>query len=259
MIFKNFNSDEFKFFEKANRIVAETLSLLMKYVKVGVTTLELDKIAEDYILSNNARPAFKNYGPKKNPFPYTICASVNEVIVHGFPDNKKLVEGDILSLDCGAEYKGFYGDSAVSCLVGDVSTEIIELSQRTEEALFKGIEKAMEGNKVYDISRAVQTYVEGYGYSVTRELVGHGIGDKLHDDPPVPNFVPLLLHRKDYPNMKLMKGLAIAIEPMVHLGAKDTFTADDGWTVYTKDRKAAAHWEHTIVIDNGKPIIMTLR
>jgi methionyl aminopeptidase len=259
VIFKNFTSDEFKFFEKANRIVAETLSLLIKNVKVGMTTLELDKIAEDYILSNNARPAFKNYGSKKNPFPFTICASVNEVVVHGFANDKKLVNGDILSLDCGAEYKGFYGDSAVSCLVGDVPDDIKQLSQRTEEALFKGIAKATEGNKVYDISRAVQSYVEGFGYSVTRELVGHGIGDKLHDEPPVPNFVPLLLHRQQYPNMKLVKGLAIAIEPMVHLGAKETKTASDGWTVYTKDKKAAAHWEHTIVIDNSKPIIMTLR
>lgn len=259
MIFTNYNSDEFKFFEKANRIVAETLALLQKFVKPGVTTIELDKIAEDYILSNNARPAFKGYGHKNNRFPSTICASVNEVIVHGIPDDKPLNEGDIISIDVGAEYKGFYGDSAITCLVGNVAEEKAQLVRRTEEALFKGIEKAIVGNKVYDISRAIQEYVEQFGYNVTRELVGHGIGKMLHDEPPVPNFVPLLLHRSQFPNIKLQKGMALAIEPMVHMGTKETIQAKDGWTIYTKDKKPAAHWEHTVIVDNGKAIIMTLR
>ena len=259
MIFTNYSSDEFKFFEKANRIVAETLSILQKAVKPGITTLELDKIAEDYILRQDAKPAFKGYGYTKNRFPATICASVDEVVVHGIPNNKPLEEGQILSIDVGAEYKGFYGDSAITCLVGEVSEEKKLLVVRTEEALFKGIEKAITGNKVYDVARAIQEYVENFGYNVTRELVGHGIGNKLHDEPPVPNFVPLLLHRNQFPNVRLQKGMAIAIEPMVHMGGKETIQCDDGWTIITKDRRPAAHWEHTIIVENGKPIIMTLR
>lgn len=259
MIFTNYSSDEFKFFEKANRIVAETLSKLQNVVKPGITTLELDAIAEDYIRSQNARPAFKGYGNSKNKFPSTICASVNEVVVHGLPSNRPLEEGEIISIDVGAEYKGFYGDSAITCLVGQVDDEKVRLVERTEAALYKGLEMAISGNKIYDIARAIQQYVESFGYNVTRELVGHGIGNKLHDEPPVPNFVPLLLHRSQYPNVKLQKGLALAIEPMVHMGGKETLQADDGWTIFTKDRKPAAHWEHTIIVDNGKPIIMTLR
>lgn len=259
MVFTSYSSDEFKFFEKANRIVAETLSKLQKMVKPGITTLELDKIAEDYILSQDARPAFKGYGNSKNKFPSTICASVDEVVVHGLPNNKPLEEGQIVSIDVGAEYKGYYGDSAITCFVGKVDDNTRLLVERTEEALFKGLEKAVSGNKIYDIARAIQQYVESFGYNVTRELVGHGIGNKLHDEPPVPNFVPLLLHRNQFPNVKLQKGMALAIEPMVHMGGKETVQAQDGWTIYTKDRKPAAHWEHTIVVDNGKPIIMTLR
>jgi methionyl aminopeptidase len=253
------DSEEFKFFERANRIVADTLSLLSKAVKPGVSTLELDKIAEDFILSNNAKPAFKGYGSIKNPFPATICASVDEVIVHGIPNEEPLQEGQIISIDCGAEYKGYFGDSAITCLVGEVSDEKRRLVEITEQALFKGIEAAITRNKVYDISRAIQTFVEENGYSLTRELVGHGIGNVLHDEPPVPNFVPLLLHRNNYPNIKLERGLAIAIEPMVHMGAKETETKKDGWTVVTKDKKPAAHWEHTVIVEDGKPIIMTLR
>ncbi|OGU60559.1 MAG: type I methionyl aminopeptidase [Ignavibacteria bacterium GWF2_33_9] len=254
-----FNTDEFKFFERANRIVAETLSLMQKHVKPGVTTYELDKIAEDYIRTQNAEPAFKGYGPKDNPFPATVCTSVDNVIVHGIPNKTPLLEGQIVSLDVGAKYKGFFGDSAITCFVGEVSPEIARQSEVTEQSLFKGLEQAVERKKIYDISRAIQTYVESNGYSLTRELVGHGIGKKLHDDPPVPNFVPLLLHRGDYPNWKLQQGLALSIEPMVHMGKKETSTLDDGWTVVTRDGSIATHWEHTVVIDQGKPIIMTLR
>ncbi len=259
MVFTSYISDEFKFFEKANRIVAETLAKLQSLVKPGITTLELDKIAEDYILSQNAKPAFKGYGAGKHKFPATICASIDDVVVHGIPNNKPLQDGQIVSIDVGAEYNGFFGDSAITCIVGATTLDIQNLVVRTEEALFKGLEQAISGNKIYDIARAIQQYVEGYGYNVTRELVGHGIGNKLHDDPPVPNFVPLLLHRNQFPNVKLQKGMALAIEPMVHLGGKETIQASDGWSICTKDGKAAAHWEHTIVIDNGKPLIMTLR
>ena len=254
------NSDDFKKFEKANRITADTLSLVEKYVKPGITTLELDKIAEDYILSQNAKPAFKGFQDgAPTPFPATICASVDEVVVHGIPNNRKLVEGEILSIDMGVEYEGFFGDSAITCAVGNVSEEKEKLIRVTLESLELGIQSAIEGGKVYDISRTVQTYCEGYGYNVVRDLIGHGIGDKLHDDPPVPNYVPLLLHRANLPNWKLVKGLAIAIEPMVMTGSKDVETLNDGWGVSTKDKSPTAHWEHTIVIENGKPIIMTLR
>lgn len=254
-----FNTDEFKFFERANRIVAETLSLLQKTVKPGVTTLELDKIAEDFIRSKDAEPAFKGYGNKKNPFPGTVCTSIDEIVVHGIPNNVPLTEGQMISLDVGAKYKGFFGDSAITCFVGEVSEEKKRLSEITEQSLFLGIEQAIDRKKIYDISRAIQMFIEQNGYNVTRELVGHGIGRALHDDPPVPNFVPLLLHRKDYPNWKLQKGLALAIEPMVQMGQKETVTLKDGWSVATKDKLPAAHWEHTIVVDEGKPIIMTLR
>ena len=254
-----FNTDEFKFFERANRIVAETLSLLEKQVRPGITTLELDKIAEDFILSNDAEPAFKGYGNKKNPFPGTVCTSIDEIVVHGIPNNDPLKEGQIISLDVGAKYKGFFGDSAITCFVGEVSAEKRRLSEITEQSLFIGLEQAVDRKKIYDISRAIQTFVEQNGYNVTRELVGHGIGRVLHDDPPVPNFVPLLLHRGDYPNWKLQKGLALAIEPMVQMGMRDTVTLKDGWTVTTKDKMPAAHWEHTVIVDEGKPIIMTLR
>lgn len=253
-----FNTEEFKFFERANRIVAETLSLVEKHVKPGVTTFELDQIAEDYIRSNNAEPAFKGYG-KKNPFPSTLCTSVNEVIVHGIPNKLPLKEGELVSVDVGVQYKGFFGDSAITCFVGEVSEDLKRLSDITQEALFIGLEYAVERKKIYDISRAIQNHVEANGYNVTRELVGHGIGRYLHDDPPVPNFVPLLLHRGDYPNWKLQKGLALAIEPMVQMGKRDSETLKDGWTVVTKDRMPAAHWEHTVIVDEGKPIIMTLR
>lgn len=255
------SADEIKKIEFSCRIVADTLSMLKAYVKPGVTTFELDKMAEDFIRSKNARPAFKGYKPDRNstPFPGTLCISINEVVVHGIPSERKLVEGEIVSLDCGAEFDGYYGDSAVTYAVGKISDSKDRLLKVTEEALFLGIEQAVENNKVYDISRAVQTHCEKNGYSLTRELVGHGIGKKLHEEPPVPNFVPPLLHRNKYPNVKLQNGMAIAIEPMVHEGKKEVYTARDGWTIITGDRSPAAHFEHTIVVNNGKPLILTLR
>lgn len=255
------NSDEISKLEKASRVVAETLKLLKDYVVPGISTIELDKTAEDYIRSKGGRPAFKGYKPDRTstPFPGTLCISINEVVVHGIPGDRRLVEGDIVSLDCGVELDGFFGDSAVTYPVGKISTEAEKLLKITEESLFLGIEQAVESNKLYEISRAIQNHCERNGYSVTRELVGHGIGKKLHEEPPVPNFVPPLLHRNKYPNVKLMSGMAIAIEPMVHAGRKEVYTAKDGWTVFTADRSPAAHFEHTIIINNGKPLILTLR
>lgn len=247
------------YFEKACRIVAETFALLKKYIKVGVETIELDKIAEDYILSQGATPAFKNYKVDRFIFPNTLCISIDEEVVHGIPGKRKLKEGEIVSIDCGCQYKGYFGDSAVTYAVGEVSEEKKLLMEVTERSLFLGIECATAKHKVYDISRQIQNYVESFGFSVTRELSGHGIGKNLHQAPSIPNFVPPLLHRTYYPNMKLVKGMGLAIEPMVHLGKKEVETLQDGWTVVTKDRSPSAHFEHTVLVDENKAIILTLR
>jgi methionyl aminopeptidase len=246
---------EIHLMEKASRIVADTLSMIKSHVKPGIKTIELDKIAEDFILSKGAKPAFKGY----RGFPGTLCLSIDEEVVHGIPGERQLEEGMILSIDCGCQYQGYFGDSAVTYAVGEVSEEKLKLMKVTEEALMLGIENAISNNKVYDISKAVQTHVEDNGFSVTRDLVGHGVGRKLHEEPPVPNFVPPLLHRTQYPNLKLQKNMTLAIEPMVHAGVKEIRTLKDGWTVVTADHKPSAHFEHTVVIDDTKPIILTLR
>ncbi len=250
---------EIALIEKACRIVADTLTLVGKSVKAGIETIELDKIAEDYIRSHNARPAFKGYQVEDKFFPNTLCMSVNEEIVHGIPGKRKLEEGDIVSIDCGCEKDGYFGDSAATFAVGEIDDEKKQLMIVTEEALFKGLEQAVDKGKLFDISRAVQEHVEKHGYSVTRELSGHGIGKKLHEEPSIPNFVPPLLHRSRFPNVKLHKGMALAIEPMVHAGSREIKTLSDGWTVITADGKPAAHFEHTVIVDAGEPKILTLR
>ncbi len=247
--------NEIHLMEKACRIVADTLTMIKPYVKPGVKTIELDKIAEDFILSKDAKPAFKGY----RGFKGTLCLSIDEEVVHGIPGERMLEEGQILSIDCGAQYQGYFGDSAITYPVGTVSEEKTRLMRVTEEALMLGIEKAVSNNKLYDIAQAIQTYVEENGYSVTRDLVGHGVGKRLHEEPPVPNFVPPLLHRTQYPNVKLQKNMTLAIEPMVHAGVKEIRTLKDGWTVITADGKPSAHFEHTVVIDDEKPVILTLR
>jgi len=251
--------EEIKLIEQACRIVAETLALLEKYVKPGVETIELDKIAEDYIRSKNAEPAFKGYKVDNKEYKHTLCISIDEEVVHGIPGNRVLKEGEIVSLDCGVKKDGYYGDSAVTYPVGKISEEKERLLNVTQEALNLGIEAAVEGNKVYDISRAIQQYVEKNGFSVNRELVGHGIGKRLHEEPPIPNFVPPLLARKQYPNIKLLKNMTIAIEPMVNMGDYKVLTKEDGWTVVTADGKPSAHFEHTIVVTDSKPIVLTYR
>lgn len=250
---------EIKMMEEAGRMVAETLSYLKNYVKPGVKTIELDKIAEDFILTKNGIPAFKGYEVKNKFFPGSLCISVNDEIVHGIPSNRILQEGDIVSLDCGVELNGYFGDSAVTYPVGVVSKELENLMSVTEKSLYLGIQSSLNKGKIYHISQSIQEFVEKNGYSLTRELVGHGIGKKLHEEPPVPNFVPPLLHRDKYPNYKLLNGMTLAIEPMVHFGKKETTVGRDGWTVLTADGKSAAHFEHTIVINDDKPIILTMR
>lgn len=251
--------NEISLMEKACRIVADTLSLVGRNVRPGVTTLELDAIAEEYIRSKGAVPAFKGYEVDGMKFPNTLCVSVNEEIVHGIPGQRKIAEGDIVSVDCGCQKDGYFGDSAVTFAVGAISEEKQKLMKVTQESLMLGISQAVHGNKLYDISRAVQEHVESNGFNVTRELVGHGIGKRLHEEPSIPNFVPPLLHRANFPNEKLMKGMALAIEPMVHAGTQRSIIADNGWTVFTADRKPAAHFEHTVIVQAGQPLILTLR
>ena len=243
--------------EKACRIVADVLNHMKGFVKPGVTTGELDVIVEDFILTRGGEPAFKGYDVDGKVFPSSACISIDEEVVHGMPGQRALKEGQIVTVDVGVRYDGYYGDSAYTYAVGEISTEKQRLLDVTKESLRRGIEQAVDGNRVYDIAKAVQTYVENQGFSVVRELVGHGIGRHLHEEPPVPNFVPGLLHRSRFPNAKLKNGMALAIEPMVNMGLFHVHTASDGWTVYAADGKPSAHFEHTIVIDGTTPKILT--
>ncbi len=253
------SASEIILMEAAGKMVADTLKYVSKFVKPGIKTAELDNLAEDFILTRNGKPAFKGYEVKNKKFPGSLCISINDEIVHGIPSNRILQEGDIVSLDCGVELNGYFGDSAITLAVGEITDEVKRLLLITEKSLFIGIENAKDRAKVYDISKSIQEFVEINGYSLTRELVGHGIGKRLHEEPPVPNFVPSLMKREQFPNYKLLNGMTLAIEPMVHHGLKETILSSDGWTVRTKDGSMAAHFEHTIVINDDKPIILTLR
>ncbi|RJE48143.1 MULTISPECIES: type I methionyl aminopeptidase [unclassified Dehalobacter] len=232
---------------KAGRIVAETLELMRKMVAPGVTTEQLDRAAEDYIGKCNAIPAFKGY----NGFPATLCTSINEEVVHGIPGLRALKSGDIISIDCGAIIDGYVGDSAITLPVGEISRELQNLLAVTEESLRCGIDQALKGNRLFDISYAVQTYVEENTMSVVRDYVGHGIGRKMHEEPQVPNF------GKPGRGPRLEVGMVLAIEPMVNLGGYQVETLENQWTVVTKDRRASAHFEHTVAITENGPEILT--
>jgi methionyl aminopeptidase len=237
---------------ESNVIVAETLQLLKSYVKPGVTTLELDKIAEDYIRSNNGWPAFKGYSQSGSfDFPGSICSSIDDEVVHGIPGNRVLKEGEILSIDVGVEKNGFFGDAALTVAVGKISEEKQRLMDVTEKSLYLGINEAVEGNRVGNIGNAVQSFVESFGFSAVRDLCGHGVGKRLHEDPQVPNY------GKKNSGALLKNGMTIAIEPMINIGSYKVFVAEDGWTVYTLDGKPSAHFEHTIAIIDGKPEILS--
>ncbi len=242
-------NEDLKKMREAGRIVALTHEELKKHIVPGITTKELDSIAEKFIRKQGATPSFKGlYG-----FPASVCISVNEVLVHGFPSNYVLKEGDIISIDIGACYKGFHGDSAWTYPVGKISSEAQKLLEVTETSLYKGLEMAKAGNRVTDISHAIQSYVESFGYSVPRDYTGHGIGREVHEDPIVPNF--------GVPNRGplLKKGMAIAVEPMVNMGKKETKVLNDDWTVVTCDGKLCAHFEHTIAItEDGYEIFTKL-
>lgn len=239
--------EEIELMRESNRLVGMTLGELSKHIKPGVTTLQLDKIAEEFIRDHGAIPTFLGYGG----FPNSICTSVNENVVHGIPNNKPLKEGDIISVDCGATKNGYCGDSAYTFCVGEVDEKTKALLKVTKESLYKGIEQAREDNRIGDIAYAIQSYCESHGYSVVRELVGHGIGREMHEPPEVPNYG----RRGTGPLLKC--GMCIAIEPMINMGSKNVVFENDGWTVRTKDRKPSAHFEHTIAIHNGKADILS--
>ena len=229
------------------QIVADTLDMLSEYVIPGASLIDLDKKAEEYIVSCGARPAFKGY----MGFPSTLCISIDDAVVHGIPNNGNLKEGQIVGIDCGAELNGYYGDHAITFPVGNISKEKKELMKITKESLHKGIEQAIHGNHVGDIGYAVQTHAEANGYSVVRELVGHGIGEKLHEEPQVPNY------GKPKQGYKLHTRMCIAIEPMINIGSKDIYTSKDGWTIHTMDGQVSAHFEHTIAIKEDGPHILS--
>jgi methionyl aminopeptidase len=233
----------------AGRVVAEVLAELQEAIikNPGITTQELDHLAESLIIRRGARPAFKGY----HGFPCCLCTSVNEQVVHGIPNGYKLQNGDIISLDLGAILNGYYGDAAITVALGKISGEVNKLLEVTERALYRGIRQAKVGNRLSDISYAIQSHVEKNGFSVVRALVGHGIGKHLHEDPPIPNF------GEPHQGPKLKQGMVLAIEPMVNMGSFEVKTTKDNWTVVTKDGKPSAHFEHTIAIRGNKPEILT--
>jgi len=235
---------------EAGRVNAQVLSLLRKMIKPGVTTLELDQAAEDYIRNNGGIPIFKGY-PGPYPYPATINASVNEELVHGIPGDRKLIEGDIISIDCGTLLDGFVGDSAFTMGVGKISPEAQNLIEVTEEALFAGIRKMIVGNRTGDVSAAIQEYVESRGYSLTREYTGHGVGREMHEGPQVPNYgVPGR-------GIPLRPGLTVALEPMVLIDSPRTRVLQDQWTVASANGSLTAHFEHTVAVTDGEPLILT--
>ena len=242
------NDKEIDLMRIAGRIVAETLLLVEKKVKPGITTAELDRIAEEFITKHGAIPSFKGlYG-----FPASLCISVNEQVVHGIPGGYVLKEGDIISVDCGAHINGFHGDAARTFAVGDISEQASKLIKVTEESFFKGLEFAKVGNRLTDISHEIQRYVEASGFSVVIDFVGHGIGRSVHEDPEVPNF------GRPGRGPKLVAGMTLAIEPMVNMGTYRVATLGDDWTVVSADKSLSAHYENTVAITDGEPEILTV-
>ncbi|MGP1476049.1 MAG: type I methionyl aminopeptidase [Phocaeicola sp.] len=244
--------DEIELLRQSNLLVGKTLAEVAKIIKPGVTTKELDKVAEEFIRDNGATPTFKGFlNQFGQPFPASICTSVNDQVVHGIPNDTPLRDGDIVSVDCGTYKNGFCGDSCYTFPVGDVSPEVMQLLKTTKEALYLGIEKAIHGNRLGDIGAAVQEHCEAKSYGIVRELVGHGIGKDMHEDPMVPNY------GRRGNGILLKNGMCIAIEPMITMGARQIFIENDGWTIRTKDGKPAAHYEHTIAIGIGKADILS--
>ena len=241
------SEEEVELVRKSSLLVAKTHAEIAKLIKPGISSLELDKIAEEFIRDNGGEPAFKGY----NGFPCTLCASPNEVVVHGIPNNEPINDGTILSIDCGVFMNGFYGDSAYTYEVGEVQKEIQMLLKVTKESLYKGIENAISGKRIGDIGYAIQEHAENNDYGVVREMIGHGIGKNLHESPEVPNY------GRRGSGIKLKKGLVIAIEPMINMGTRDIMQHSDGWTITTLDKKPSAHFEHTVVVREGEAEILS--
>ena len=245
-------SAELEVMRRASQIVAEVLDELVAEVRPGISTDELDRIAESVTLKKGARPAFKGYKPGAVVYPKSLCVAINEEIVHGIPSGRRLKSGDIVGLDYGVVYQGFFGDAARTVPVGEVPETTKRLLRITREALYAGIAQAKVGNRISDISRAVQEVAETAGYSVVTEFAGHGIGRRLHEDPQVPNYF-----RRGMPNPRLQEGMALAIEPMVNEGTPDLEILSDGWTAVTADGKLSAHFEHSIAITSNGPVILS--
>lgn len=242
------SASELEIMEEANQIVAQTLCMLQEHITPGVTTLQLDQLAEKYARKKNAIPAFKGY----RGFPGSLCVSLNEQVVHGIPSRKVVLkEGDILSIDFGVKYKGYYGDAAITVPVGSVDKEAENLLKITRESLYKAIEQVKVGNRISDISQAVQDYVEERGYSVVRQFVGHGIGQHLHEPPEIPNY------KRPGRSPKLLAGMVLAIEPMINAGAHEVKILGDGWTVVTIDKSLSAHFEHSVAVTENGPLILS--
>ncbi len=241
------SEQEIELIKESADILGRAHGEIAKLIKPGINTNKLDKLAEEFIRDNGGVPSFKNY----NGFPYTLCVSPNEQVVHGFPSDEELKDGDVLSIDCGVFYKGFHSDSAYTYAVGEVEENVLALLRATKESLYLGIEKAVVGNRTGDIGYAIQTYVEELGYSVVRELVGHGVGKDLHESPEVPNY------GKRGRGSKLKEGMVIAIEPMINLGRKEVVQEQDGWTIRTRDMAPSAHYEHTVAITKKGPEVLT--
>jgi methionyl aminopeptidase len=232
---------------KSSLLVGKAIAEVARHLRAGCTTAELDKIADTFICDHGARPAFKGY----NGFPAALCISVNEVVVHGIPGNRVLKEGDLVSIDCGTLLDGFYGDSAFSFGIGEMSEEKLLLMRRTKESLYRAIAVAVSGRRVGDIGHEVQSYVESFGYSVVRDLVGHGLGTSLHEKPEVPNY------GKKGTGVKLEEGMVICIEPMINIGTRHVVQENDGWTIRTHDMKPSAHYEHAIAIRKDKADVLS--
>ena len=241
------SNEELDIIRESGIILGKVHAEIAKIIRPGVKTIELDKIAYQFIADNGGTPSFKGY----NGFPSTLCISVNEIVVHGFPSEYELNDGDIISVDCGVKYEGFHSDSAYTYPVGNVKEEVLKLLRITKESLYKGIEQAVVGNRMGDISFSIQSFVEKEGYSVVRELVGHGLGKNLHEKPEVPNY------GNRGKGLKLEENLVIAIEPMINLGKKNVVQENDGWTIRTSDKMPSAHFEHTVAVKKGKPEILT--
>lgn len=240
--------EEIEYIRKSSLLVSQTHAILVEYIKPGVKTSKLDEIAEQFIRDNGGKPSFKGYGG----FPATLCISVNEQVVHGFPSDREIKEGDILSIDCGVYKNGYHGDSAFTFPIGEISSEAKKLLQVTFNSLYIGIEQAIVGNRIGDIGYAIQNYCEfTHKYGVVRDLVGHGVGKDLHEDPQIPNY------GKRGKGPMLQEGMVIAIEPMINLGTYHVRTLQDKWTIITKDGKLSAHFEHTLAVQKGKADILS--